>query len=70
MKCPLFYMMNYTQAGELGYKVGDCLKEECAWWNEKDEECSVKLAASFIAGMGMNLAEIKDKMPHEGQFRK
>ena len=70
MNCPLFYMMNYTQAGELGYEVGDCLKGECAWWDSELEACSIVSLELELGSLLQILTAIGDKMPHEEQFRR
>jgi len=28
----------------------ECIREGCAWWNERDRECSVKTIASCLRG--------------------
>ena len=63
MKCPLFMAAVFTHQRLYGEGGADCLREECAWWEPSDGQCSIKVIAEFIAGMGMNIRDIKDKMP-------
>ncbi len=70
MKCPLFVMGQLANTIPAVGSNSDCLKEECAWWEANDGQCSVKVIAQFIAGIGMNIKDIRDKMPHEEQFRR
>lgn len=69
MKCPLFVLGRIVSPGPTRPQETDCIKEECAWWEPNDGQCSVRVLAQFIAGMGSNIQAIKAKMPHEGQFR-
>jgi len=53
MKCPLSYYHKVGAQGEVLQAVGDCLKEECAWWQGDDEVCwfvQIGIALSSIAG--------------------
>jgi len=70
MKCPLFCIGDFTKTNILECPSFDCLKEECAWWEPNDGRCSVVVLAQFIAGMGMNISRMVEKMPRERQFRK
>ena len=37
MKCPLLNRVKLPYTEEFEYVVGDCLKEECAWWDEGND---------------------------------
>jgi len=70
MKCPLFVLAKTAHYSENVMITTDCLKEECAWWNKDRGVCSVKLGAGAIYDLWYQLTQIKEKMPHEEQFRK
>jgi hypothetical protein len=63
MKCPLF-IMNDTRA-QLGEEteIGDCLKEDCAWWDPAIKRCAIL----EIAGAGRlilnSLIKISERLP-------
>ena len=70
MKCPLMPDKDYSIQLEKHLNGGDCLKEECAWWNSELEACVlVSLDFDLISLIGA-LTAIGDKMPHEEQFRR
>ncbi len=70
MKCPLFCMNDTrVQLGE-ETEIGDCLKEECAWWDEAHECCAIIALNQTFVAVGNVIGRAVDKMPHEGQFRK
>lgn len=49
MKCPLFVIGDMrVQLGE-ETEYGDCLKEECAWWEVYIGACSIRVLAADIA---------------------
>lgn len=51
MKCPLLRskQVNYGEfgRGEREYFL-DCIRSECAWYNIKYGECSIKMATCFL----------------------
>lgn len=70
MKCP---KLVHTRDQELGLRIsffGDCIKEECAWWDHDRNICVVKSIFHDLTNIRIELREIKDKMPHEEQSRK
>ena len=70
MKCPLFVMSYMLKVGEAPTHQADCLKEECAWWDTAYELCVLRSIARLLDGVLMDLNQIRDKMPHAGQFLK
>uniref|UniRef100_A0A6H2A4G3 Uncharacterized protein n=2 Tax=viral metagenome TaxID=1070528 RepID=A0A6H2A4G3_9ZZZZ len=70
MKCPLVFSSNVTGMGEQRFVFADCLKEECAWWTPWDSSCAMLTIARWLNLLGDDIEEIKDKMPHAGQFTK
>ena len=70
MKCPLLSMY-YTSGVKA--KVGqatDCLKEECAWWEDKLGKCSIRRIWIALQDINEVLHDIEKKMPTEVSFRK
>ena len=61
MKCPKSF--EWGQAFE-------CLREDCAWWDEYFQRCDPTGLLPHIKSIEETLAKIKEKMPHELQFRK
>lgn len=70
MKCPLLAIaeMGVPRKGK-GPEI-DCLKEECAWWDRIDEQCGFLSLSHDIHWLRVTLQQIRDKMPHEEQFRR
>jgi len=68
MKCPLTFKTGYFLPGEWSVRGGNCIKEECVWWLKGAGYCTLPWVAEKLFHIEMLLAEIKDKMPHKGQF--
>lgn len=69
MKCPMrIFVVRCGEETGTGY-MPDCLKEGCAWWNKFTDECSIYMLALETNALRAAIQDIKDKMPHEGQFR-
>lgn len=66
MKCPLIiYVKSSPYQGE-ETEQGDCLKEECAWWDEESERCSVFVGMMSLEWIKLRLEMIEAKLPsHE-----
>lgn len=68
MKCPLFIMGDTrAQMGE-ETEIGDCNKEECAWWVTYDKSCVLVSLNNEARVIRSALKEMEYKMPHSGQF--
>lgn len=39
MKCPLMFAGDTSTGLEYGEAQCNCLKEECAWWSEDEDQC-------------------------------
>jgi hypothetical protein len=55
MKCPMTKNVKYN-----------CLEDECAWWNEWDEKCSVLSLAQEVsesAGILQHIVKDKELLP-------
>jgi len=68
MKCPLAVDNVMVYEGETIFKRGDCLKEECAWWLPQGNCCSIASLAIDLGELMSFTEDIRDKMPHQGQF--
>jgi hypothetical protein len=55
---------------EVKSKDGDCLKEDCAWWDETQAVCSIKNISQQLGYISSDLTQIEEKMPHAGQSTK
>jgi len=62
MKCPLDFpvVVRVDKGTEL--RGGDCLKEECAWWDEGRNRCAVLTVAEQLVGIGWSLSYIEHKL--------
>ena len=70
MKCPLFIMSDTrVQLGE-ETEIGDCLKEECAWWGLYRVSEDKERGCCSVPAIALCLTDIIVKMPHEEQFRR
>jgi len=68
MKCPLTFEMFSYPAGEVVAQSGDCLKEECAWWDEFSDRCALWAIGRAVNLHGVWLEKLVDKMPHVEHF--
>ena len=67
MKCPLMTLeYRLIDQGSSIY-IQDCLKEECAWWDEEVNMCSIRSFVEQFENIALYLFEIRNKMPHEEQ---
>lgn len=70
MKCPLMSQPYESAPYQSKWHSIDCLKEECAWWDDYFQQCAIlRLEKSLTHIDGVSQMIIK-KMPHEEQFRK
>ena len=70
MRCPLLAHKTYIPDDWPMQVYEDCLKEECAWWQSELQNCIVYQIGMEIGTLCLFLEEIKEKMPHAGQFTK
>jgi len=63
MKCPLLILAYTYVPGPTAENVGDCIKEECAWWNETQGMCAVKDLAQQLGYISSDLTQISESMP-------
>jgi len=70
MKCPVLRHAEMSSGTPYLTEGSDCLKEECAWWDGRFSQCIIFTSAEALYNLRNDIKDIKDKMPHEGQFRK
>ena len=70
MKCPLLKVRRSWLGNQETITATDCLKADCAWWDKTRDQCIIKTAGNGIMGIMTDTMAIREKMPHEGQFRK
>ena len=70
MKCPLFETNRGSADKATPPYARECLKEECAWWMGGDRVCAVTALAGKLYDIDTLFEMVKDKMPHEEQFRR
>ncbi len=62
MKCP-FMIANVPLAmKEEEPTIGDCLKEECAWWNENLGTCDPTGLTTYFIALGSVVGRIHDEL--------
>lgn len=70
MKCPLSREVRYDEGYYVTGDFKDCLKEECAWWDEERMCCHIRTLSKQVDRLADRANEIRDKMPHANQFTK
>ncbi|MBA7707090.1 hypothetical protein ES703_115955 [subsurface metagenome] len=70
MKCPLRPFEKGDRYSKDGAYGTACIKEDCAWWDKDQEQCAVMLISTGLWVISQELRELKEKVPHEGQFRR
>lgn len=70
MKCPLLREQWREKKEEWISEWADCLKEECADWDEVNMCCGRRTLRKQVERLADILLDIKNKMPHELQSRK
>lgn len=68
MKCPLSNHGLHPSAVGERMSPDHCLKEEYAWWSKSFEKCDINILVQELWELRQVITEIKDKMPHVGQF--
>lgn len=49
MKCPLYFIGRTAVIPREGAQIGDCGKEECAWWVEMEQKCAIRLLGDQVS---------------------
>ncbi len=67
MKCPLTFIKSVSGYLETKFDVGDCLKEECAWWDLKLRICSTLKIAKELSFVSESMTYLLAKVPKGGK---
>jgi len=67
MECPLVWYQDYDKGKPSGFRYGDCLKEECAWWFAPTARCSILELVIHIREADARLGQLVAKMPPGGE---
>ena len=70
MKCPFMGLLKRVEIDKIEPMFGDCLQEECAWWQKELQNCIIYQLGMEIGTLCYLIEEIKEKMPHAVQFVK
>lgn len=62
MKCPLLTLGALNLYGNTDGKTPNCLKEECAWWVDELNQCSMPIMAIQIGYVRLELAAIAKEL--------
>ncbi len=62
MKCPLMPDKNYGAQLERTMATGDCIKEECAWWDSIIQECLIYALHTDLAAIHARLGDIAKEL--------
>ena len=60
MKCPIFYTGWLDHESKDAKEHTNCLKEECAWWDEDFEMCSAKQTSRRLRSIANILDEMRE----------
>lgn len=76
MKCPRTFLIEIVEGNKFadanGIKLAgaECIKEECGGWDKTQRCCGELSGTKALWTLVDVLDDIRDKMPHEKQFRK
>lgn len=70
MKCPLRSFRGKGTYDQDQSEDLDCLKEECAWWDNKFDGCSILELNRTLYLISEYIERITLNMPYEAQFRR
>lgn len=62
MKCPLRFRLQNITSGEGRIYTGECLKEECAWFYDAENCCSVLRLNRHLAAIASTLQNIAKEL--------
>ena len=55
MKCPMMACIDYDNEGKPVPITEECLKEECAWWDDLPHRCAVLSVAAKLTSIEGNI---------------
>jgi len=61
MKCPLMILADHLRPGGYVVEIGDCLKEECAWWDKDLQRCAVPRIAERLDQITYFMAKTEER---------
>ena len=70
MKCPLFLTIKVYQDNTTMERLGDCLKEECACFDQARNQCPILSIIQAMIALNSTLVEIAEKIPTYQQSQK
>ena len=62
MKCPLLSKVYIEEPERSNTDIADCLKEKCAWWDDKSGQCCMLSLAGFLSTIGWNMGGIAKEL--------
>lgn len=65
MKCPLIFGNYMVRKGFIKSPDTDCLKEECAWWDNKLKLCSITALALETDLLSETMTHVLAKLSRE-----
>jgi len=68
MKCPLLFKVVFQELPNVNVVNSDCLKEECAWWDDGDECCMVFEIGAKLCSMAMGISLILKEVQKGGEI--
>ena len=68
MRCPLIKIVEQVASATLEVAPANCLKGECAWWDDGDECCMVFEIGAKLCGIAKGLALILEKLPYKREI--
>jgi len=54
MKCPLIKKVVFQELPTINLVEGDCLREECAWWDDRFQQCLAVTATEQLFKLASN----------------
>ena len=65
MKCPLMSQLYSPAPYKTEWLPIDCLKEECAWWDDPVKRCLLLNISEKLSLIYLELNDIVREIPHE-----
>jgi len=66
MKCPLFGIHDHERKGNTASVAPDCLEAECAWWDESQSQCTIKMLVRSAERISFDITQALVKL--SGRF--
>jgi hypothetical protein len=62
MKCPLLTDKNYSAQLERPLRDGDCIRDDCAWWDTNRDCCRIVSIEENLQESTINLGNIAKEL--------